>query len=104
MLTCSDYDTISPVKATQVLPVGVKAAAQAQVTAEPKYDSVTLSSQTEEGRFRKEFDSRLANEVRTAASTGDIQRLQKEVAEGTYMPDPMRIARRILYLNEEEEG
>jgi negative regulator of flagellin synthesis FlgM len=90
------------VKAAQVLPVGAKTTVQVHTATEPKYDSVTLSSQTEESRFRKELDSRLANEVRTAASTGDIQRLRKEVAEGTYTPDPMRIARRILYLDEEE--
>jgi anti-sigma28 factor (negative regulator of flagellin synthesis) len=101
MLTCSDCDAISPVKTTQKVAVGTEPTTQAQATSEPKYDSVTLSSQTAESRFRKELDSRLAKDVRTATSTGDIHRLRQEVADGTYTPDPMRIARRILFFSEE---
>jgi negative regulator of flagellin synthesis FlgM len=46
--------------------------------------------------------SRISQQVRTATSTGDIQRLKQQVADGTYVPDPMRMAARILYLNEED--
>jgi negative regulator of flagellin synthesis FlgM len=102
MLTSSDYDAVLAVMPTKLYGVNGEKDVQASATP-PKYDSVTLSSQTEESRFRKEMASRIAQEVRTATSTGDIQRLRQEVSEGTYQPDPMRIARRILYLDEEEE-
>jgi negative regulator of flagellin synthesis FlgM len=103
MLTSADYDAISPVTPTQRHQVNLDRDVHNQPVTGPKYDSVTLSSQTEESRFHQEMVSRLSKEVRTATSTGDIQRLRKEVAEGTYEPDPMRIAAKILYLDEEAE-
>jgi negative regulator of flagellin synthesis FlgM len=102
MLASSDYDAISPVQPVQVHPVNPERTAPARAAASPKYDSVTISSQTEEGRFRQELVSRLSQQVRTATSTGDIQRLKQQVADGTYEPDPMRIAARILYMTEED--
>jgi negative regulator of flagellin synthesis FlgM len=103
MLTSADYDAISPVTPTQMHQITPDREVRNQPVTEPKYDSVTLSSQTGESRFHQELVSRLSKEVRTATSTGDIQRLKKEIAEGTYEPDPMRIAAKILYLDEEEE-
>ena len=40
----------------------------------------------------------MANEVRTANSTGDIQALRAQVSAGTYTPDCMAIAGRLLYM------
>jgi negative regulator of flagellin synthesis FlgM len=91
------------VQPTKVQQVRTEHDVRTAAATEPKYDSVRLSSQTEEGRFRSELVSRLSKEVRTATGTGDIRRLQQEVADGTYVPDPMRIAGRILYLNEEDQ-
>ena len=44
--------------------------------------------------------SRLSQEVRTATTTGDITALRQQVASGEYVPDPMAIAARILFLGE----
>ena len=43
-----------------------------------------------------------AREVRTATTTGDIAALRQQVAEKTYTPDPMAIAKRILFLGGEQ--
>ena len=45
--------------------------------------------------------SRLAQEVRTANTTGDIQELHRKVSAGEYTPDPMAIAGRMLLVVEE---
>ena len=45
--------------------------------------------------------SRLAQEVRTATTTGDIQELRQSVSSGEYSPDPMAIAGKILFLTED---
>jgi negative regulator of flagellin synthesis FlgM len=103
VLTSTDYDAVSAVTpAKQLTPVSSDREARVQTVQEPKYDSVTISAQTEESQFRKEFVSRLANEVRTAVSTGDIQQLKQAVEEDQYVPDPMRIAGKILLIDEED--
>jgi negative regulator of flagellin synthesis FlgM len=71
------------------------------VDPKPQYDSVTISEQTEESTFRKELVSRLSNEIRTATSTGDIQDLKQKVAQGQYTVDAMRVAGRIMWLDDE---
>ena len=74
-----------------------------QVSHTPQYDSITLSCKTEGvSRFHQEMVSRLSQEVRTAHTTGDIQRLKQQVASGQYVPEPMAIAGRMLFLTEEE--
>ena len=42
--------------------------------------------------------SRLTREVRTVNTTGDIQALRAQVSAGTYTPDCMAIAGRLLYM------
>ena len=44
--------------------------------------------------------SRMSQEVRTATTTGDIAALRQQVASGQYIPDPMSIAARMLFLGE----
>ena len=67
-----------------------------------KFDSVHLSAASEgESAFQKELVSRISQEVRTATTTGDIQRYRSEVMAGTYRPDCMAIASRMLLLVEE---
>lgn len=63
------------------------------------YDSATFS-QVPEGKsaFQMSVVSRLANEVRTANTTRDIQELRRQVSDGSYQPDPMAIAGRMLFL------
>lgn len=67
----------------------------------PYYDSVSISSApTGESRFQMDVVSRLAKEVRTSTTIGEIQTLRQQVASGTYVPDPMAIAARIMFLGE----
>ena len=73
----------------------------AQVSHGPSYDSLTISSSSEESRFHMELVGRLSQEVRTATTTGDVQRLKHAVSTGQYTPDPMAIAARMLFLTEE---
>lgn len=41
--------------------------------------------------------SRLSQEVRTATTTGRIQELRQAVSSGEYVPDPVEIAKRMLF-------
>lgn len=76
----------------------------AQSAHPPQYDSITFSCKAEgASRFHQEMVSRLAQEVRTAHTTGDIQRLKQQVASGQYVPDPVNIANRMLFLTKEED-
>ena len=65
-----------------------------------KYDSVTISKPSQDSRFHMGMVSRLSQEVRTATTTGDIAALRQQVASGQYIPDPMSIAARMLFLGE----
>ena len=66
-----------------------------------KYDSVTISAPSRDSRFHMGLVSRLSQEVRTSTTTGDIAALRQQVSSGTYTPDPMAIARGILFLGED---
>lgn len=76
--------------------------AAAPTSVAPNYDSATFSSLLT-GKSASQMDavSRLSQEVRTATTTGDIQALRQAVSAGTYTPDPMAIAGRILFLVED---
>jgi len=105
VLTSSGYGAISsvaPTKKTYRANIERENRAQANLC-HNNYDSVALSAvSTKESRFHMEAVSRLAQEVRTATTTGDIQTLKQQVALGQYTPDPMAIAARILFLGEGE--
>lgn len=102
MLTSSGYGAISPITPTKVYHNNKERESRISVVSgQNKYDSVTLSSAaTRESRFRMDMIGRLSKEVRTATTTGDIHALRQEVRSGTYTPDPMAIAARILFLGE----
>lgn len=105
MLTSSGYGAISSIIPPKVYPTAEREnrvrTARASQGAE-QYDSVTLSHQASgESRFHMELVGRLTQEVRTTTTTGDIQALRRQVSSGAYSPDPMAIARRILFLGEE---
>ena len=101
MLTSSGYGAISPLGASKLYrsKTGREIRAQA-VSAHNSYDSVTLSTPSEDSRFHMSLVSRLSHEVRTATTTGDIQTLRQQVASGQYAPDPMAIAARMMFLSE----
>lgn len=48
--------------------------------------------------MQKNMVSRISQEVRTATTTGDIQALKRAVAAGEYVPNPMKIADKILFM------
>lgn len=67
-----------------------------------KYDSVSFSAPASgEDKFRRALVGRLTQEVRAAHTTGDIAALRNQVASGTYAPDAMTVARRMLLLGED---
>ena len=71
------------------------AAAQAEGN---NYDSVSISQEPEGStRIQKDTVSRITHEIRTSTTTGRIQELRQAVADGTYCPDPARIAKCMLY-------
>lgn len=100
MLTSSGYGAISPIGPAKVY--RASKGRDNRVLAAPgssKYDSVTLSSSSQDSRFLG-LVGRLSQEVRTATTTGDIAALRQQVAENRYTPDPASIAARILLLGE----
>ena len=42
----------------------------------------------------------LSNEIRSASFSGSVSALREEVREGTYQPDSMEIARKMLLFGE----
>ena len=71
-------------------------------TANPHhYDSITISNRpSDENRFQMDLVSRLSKEIRTSTTTGDVQALREQVANGTYQVDASAIAARMLHLVE----
>ena len=101
VLTSSGYGAISSIGPAKVY--RTKAGRNERVKAGPesnKYDSVTISTPSQDSRFHMGLVGRLSQEVRTATTTGDIAALRQQVASGEYIPDPMAIAARILFLGE----
>lgn len=100
MLTSSGYGAITPVGPRKIYRTSSAREARAHtVSGGGSYDSVTLSASGQDSRFL-DLVSKLSREVRTATTTGDIASLRQQVAAGTYRPDPMAIAGRILLLGE----
>lgn len=66
-----------------------------------KYDSITLSTNTDGASSFKDLVGRLTQEVRTATTTGDIRALHREVSSGTYQPNASAIAARMLFIRED---
>ena len=101
VLTSSGYGAISPLGPAKVY--RTKAGRGERVKTGPetnKFDSVTISTPSQDGRSHMGLVSRLSQEVRTATTTGDIAALRQQVAAGEYVPDPMAIAARMLFLGE----
>ena len=101
VLTSSGYGAISSIGPAKVY--RTKTGHNDRAKAAPignQYDSVTISTPSQDSRFHMGLVGRLSQEVRTATTTGDIAALRQQVASGTYTPDPMAIAARILFLGE----
>ena len=101
MLTSSGYGAITTIAPAKVYRTRTGRNTRPQLTpGSSNYDSVTLSAPSQGSRFHMGLVSRLSQEVRTSTTTGDIAALRQQVASGTYTPDPMAIAARILFLGE----
>lgn len=101
MITSSGSGSISPLGPSAAYYTTPDRDSHSHIAHNPQYDSISISpTPTGDGRFYKEVVSRLSREVRTATTTGDIQALRQQVANGQYVPDPMAIAARILFLGE----
>ena len=69
-----------------------------------RFDSIMLSRR-DSVRSEREMAlrGRLSQEVRTAASSGQVAQLREEVRNGTYRVDAREIARKMLLLGEADE-
>ena len=75
--------------------------AQKEETPTRRFDSV-LISESGSGNEKAALDlkSRLSYEVRTATSTDMVSALREQIQNGTFTPDPMEIARKMLLMGE----
>ena len=100
VLTSSGYGAISSIAAPKVYRTKAGRDGRAQVASgNNNYDSFTLSTPSQDSSFLS-LVSRISQEVRTATTTGDIAALRQQVSEQRYIPDPMSIAARILFLGD----
>lgn len=67
------------------------------------FDQVNISQSSTSEQFRKELVSRLVHKVRTLHTANDIHRIRAEVQSGTYQPDAVEIAAKLL-LEENSRG
>lgn len=84
-----------PARASRARPASVIRAGAAG----GKYDQVTISAH-ENDPFMMEMKSRIAQDVRTATTTGEISMLHDQVQAGEYRIDAGNIARKMLLLGE----
>ena len=82
-------------------PVSKRGTAQKASPEHNKFDSAVISATAAKNAYQMSVVGRLSQEVRTSTTTGDIQELHRAVAAGEYHPDPMSIARSILFMSEE---
>lgn len=101
MLTSTGSGSVSPVGRTKTYYPAQRRGALTQPASGHKFDSADFSAPAGRRSFQMEMVGRLAQEVRTANTTGDIQELRQKVSAGEYTPDPMAIAGRMLFLVEE---
>lgn len=106
MLSSSGYSAISSIVPSKVYRTSAERDNRVRTVRDARtaenYDSVTLSASVSgKSRFHMELVGRLSQEVRAATTTGDIHALRQQVSSGEYAPDPVTIARRILFLGED---
>lgn len=64
-----------------------------------RFDTVSIGSTG--SSFEMELKSKITQEVRAAATPGRLSALSQQIQDGTYEPDAMSIARRMLLLSED---
>lgn len=90
---------ITPVGGTLRTAAARPAAAARTSHAGPKYDQVSISAHGD-SPFMMEVKSRIAQDVRTATTTGTLSVLHDQVQAGEYKIDAGNIARKMLLLGE----
>lgn len=101
MLTTGVPGTVTMVNQANAYKSSKKRGIAPTETKGQKFDSAHFSAEGGEVAFRKEMIGRISQEVRTATTTGDIQKYRREIEEGTYTLDPMAIAGRIIFFSED---
>lgn len=100
-MTYEGIGSISFTGTTAMYPGTVKREAAPSGSSANQFDSVIISAQRSGSTaMQRELVGRITREVRTSMTTGEIRRLQQQVAEGTYRPDPAAIAGRLLMMTE----
>ena len=81
-------------KAQNLSPSGVHSTSASN---EAQFDRLRIhTAATEQRQFQQELASRLVKDIRTRHTTGDIQRIKEDIAQGRYRVDPQEIAKRLL--------
>lgn len=78
---------------------GLLSPVQKEETPIRRFDSVMISEVSGE-KAALDLKSRLSYEVRTATSTDMVSALRAQIQNGTYQPDPMEIARKMLLMGD----
>jgi len=65
-----------------------------------RFDTVSIGT-AGRSSFEMELKSKITQEVRAAATPGRLSALSQQIQDGTYEPDAMSIARRMLLLTED---
>lgn len=101
MLSSFGTGGVGPVnRAKAYYPVSRRSANQ-KTSPGQKRDTFSAEAASKSDSFHRSVVGRLSQEVRAATTTGDIQELRRSVASGEYQPDPMSIARSILFMAED---
>lgn len=101
MLTPYGPGGVSSVGRTKTYyPVSRHGAAK-KTSSESKFDSAVISATASKNAYQMSVVGRLSQEVQASTTTGDIQDLRQAVAAGEYHPDPMSIAKSILFMMED---
>lgn len=66
-----------------------------------RFDSVTISGENSRV-FAAQARNQLAGEIRSADASDSVSALREEIRRGTYRPDSMEIARKMLLFGEDE--
>lgn len=65
-----------------------------------RFDSVTISGENSQ-TFAAQARMQLVNDVRTANASSTVSAIREEIRNGTFQPDSMEIARKLLLLGED---
>ncbi len=66
-----------------------------------RFDKVTIKgTDTGHSSFEMQLTGRISQDVRAATTTGSLSALRRQIEMGEYQPDPVSIARKILFFEE----